>query len=103
MWMILPAARSSGLKPLGYEMINLGGHETITMNQLIHMLEDKIGRKAEVVHHPLNSADMLANWADTEQGAPDVGLAAPGQPGAGCCKPGSLVSSRTRLGQPNSN
>ncbi len=56
-----------GLQPLGYEVINLGGHETITMNQLIHMLEDKIGRKAEVVHQPLNSADMLANWADTSK------------------------------------
>lgn len=56
-----------GLQPLGYEVINLGGHETITMNQLIHMLEDRIGRKAAVVHHPLNSADMLANWADTSK------------------------------------
>lgn len=56
-----------GLQPLGYEVINLGGHETITMNQLIHMLENRIGRKAAVVHQPLNSADMLANWADTSK------------------------------------
>ena len=33
------------LKPLGYEVINLGGHETIKMNDLIHTLEEIIGRK----------------------------------------------------------
>jgi UDP-glucuronate 4-epimerase len=56
-----------GLKPLGYEIINLGGHETITMNQLLHMLEARIGKKAKVIHLPFNRADMLANWADVEK------------------------------------
>jgi len=56
-----------GLQPLGYEIINLGGHETITMNQLIHLLEDRIGQQALVTHLPFNSADMLANWADTSK------------------------------------
>jgi nucleoside-diphosphate-sugar epimerase len=55
------------LKPLGYEIINLGGHETITMNQLIHMLEERIGKTAQVVHLPLNPADMFANWANVEK------------------------------------
>lgn len=53
-----------GLKPLGYEIINLGGHETIRMNQLIQMLEGLIGRKAQVKQLPAHPADMLANWAD---------------------------------------
>ncbi len=56
-----------GLKPVGYEIINLGGHETITMNQLIHMLEDRLRKKAQIVHLPFNPADMLANWANVEK------------------------------------
>jgi nucleoside-diphosphate-sugar epimerase len=55
------------LKPLGYEIINLGGHETIRMNQLIAMLEELVGRKAQVVRQPAHPADMLANWADVRK------------------------------------
>ena len=34
-----------GLKPLGFEIINLGGHETISINNLINLLEKIIGRQ----------------------------------------------------------
>jgi len=34
------------LRPVGYEIINLGGHEDITMNAIIAMMERKIGKKA---------------------------------------------------------
>jgi nucleoside-diphosphate-sugar epimerase len=54
----------AALKPLGYEIINLGGHEVITMNALIAMLEERIGRKAKLERHPPNLADMLTNQAD---------------------------------------
>ena len=37
-----------GLKPIGYEIINLGGHEVIKINELIHMLESLTGRKANI-------------------------------------------------------
>lgn len=53
-----------GLKTLGYEIINLGGHELITINQLIRVLEDLLGRKAQVIHLPAHPADANANWAD---------------------------------------
>jgi len=56
-----------GLKPLGYEIINLGGHETITINQMIASLERLIGRKANIQYQPLNKADMLTNWANVEK------------------------------------
>lgn len=52
------------LKPLGYEIINLGGHESISINELIAMLEAAIGKKAVVEHGPFDKADMMANWAD---------------------------------------
>jgi UDP-glucuronate 4-epimerase len=52
------------LKPLGYEIINLGGHEVITINELIELLEDRIGNKAKVTHQPFHPADVHTNQAD---------------------------------------
>jgi len=49
---------------MGYEIINLGGHETITINQMIAMLEELTGKKAHLQNHPAHRADILANWAD---------------------------------------
>ncbi|HEX9617680.1 MAG TPA: NAD-dependent epimerase/dehydratase family protein [Anaerolineales bacterium] len=56
-----------GLRPLGYEIINLGGHETIKINELIRRMEDLIGKKARIERRPAHPADMLANWADVEK------------------------------------
>ncbi len=56
-----------GLKPLGYELINLGGHETITINHLIALLEGLLGRKAAVRYIPANPADVAENWANVEK------------------------------------
>jgi len=68
------------LKPLGYEVINLGGHDVITINDLVKMLEELIGKKADVQYGPPNLADMLSNWADVSKAKemlgwkPQVGL-----------------------------
>ncbi len=70
----------AGLKPLGYEIINLGGHEVITINEMIAKLEEMIGCKAKVEHRPFHKADMLANLADVSKARrmlnwePQVGL-----------------------------
>ena len=55
------------LKPVGYEIINLGGHENITINALIAIMEEMIGRKAQITYHPLHPADALANRADVSK------------------------------------
>jgi nucleoside-diphosphate-sugar epimerase len=55
------------LKPLGYEVINLGGHEVITINNLITLIEEVIGKPANVQHGPPNPADMHTNWADVSK------------------------------------
>lgn len=52
------------LKPLGYAVINLGGHEVITINHLIHMLEARIGKRAQVTHQAFHPADVHTNQAD---------------------------------------
>jgi UDP-glucuronate 4-epimerase len=56
-----------GLQPAGYEIINLGGHEVIKINQLIHKLEKIIGQKANIEYAPAHPADMTTNWADVEK------------------------------------
>jgi nucleoside-diphosphate-sugar epimerase len=57
----------AGLKPVGFEIINLGGHETITINELLRMFESLIGRRAEVVYRPRHPADAMTNWADVSK------------------------------------
>ncbi len=55
------------LKPLGYEIINLGGHQTISINDLITMVEELVGKEAKVEHLERHPADMQANWANVEK------------------------------------
>jgi nucleoside-diphosphate-sugar epimerase len=55
------------LRPLGYEIINLGGHETITINELIRMMEHHTGREAKIEYEPRHPADVIANHADVEK------------------------------------
>lgn len=68
------------LKPVGYEVVNLGGHESISINKLISIFESAIGKKAIIEHKPLDKADMLASWADVTRAGellgwePNVGL-----------------------------
>jgi UDP-glucuronate 4-epimerase len=57
----------AALRPLGHEIINLGGHEVITINALITLIEDLTGKKANVIHEPPNPADMFTNWADVSK------------------------------------
>jgi UDP-glucuronate 4-epimerase len=68
------------LKPLGYEIINIGGHEVITINDSIKLIEELSGKKANVQYGPPNLADMFTNWADVSKAkkllgwSPRVGL-----------------------------
>jgi nucleoside-diphosphate-sugar epimerase len=52
------------LKPTGFEIINLGGHEIITVNKLIAILEEKINKKAYVIYQDFHPADVWVNHAD---------------------------------------
>jgi nucleoside-diphosphate-sugar epimerase len=70
----------AALRPLGFEVVNLGGHEIITINELIRMMEARLGRKADVRYGPAHPADVAANWANVEKAGrllgwePRVGL-----------------------------
>ncbi len=54
----------AALKPLGYEVINLGGHEVVTINELVEIVEELTGKKANVQYGPPNLADVSMNHAD---------------------------------------
>lgn len=60
----IAAGTIAGLQPVGYELINLGGHEVVSINELIQRLEDKIGKKAHIIRKETNPADMRTNHAD---------------------------------------
>jgi nucleoside-diphosphate-sugar epimerase len=51
-------------KPLGYQIINLGSDHPYTLNQMIALLEQHAGKRAEVTYYPAPHTDMNATWAD---------------------------------------
>jgi nucleoside-diphosphate-sugar epimerase len=57
----------AALKPVGYEIMNLGGHEVITINELIDILENVLNKKAQIDTKPRHRADMLTNYADVSK------------------------------------
>jgi len=55
------------LKPLGFEIFNLGGHESISINDLVKKFEVAIGKPARIEYSPAHPADMSASWANVEK------------------------------------
>lgn len=53
------------LKPLGYEIINLGGGNTpLSINRMIALLEQYLGKRATIDRQPSHAADMANTQAD---------------------------------------
>lgn len=52
------------LKPLGFEIINLGGDKSCKLLEFLHLIENKLGKKAKITKEPSHPADMQATWAD---------------------------------------
>jgi len=61
------------LAPVGYEVINLGGHEVITINRLVEMLEERIGKNAKITHQDFHPADVHTNQADVTRAGEILG------------------------------
>jgi nucleoside-diphosphate-sugar epimerase len=56
-----------GLKPLGFEVINLGGHQVIDINELIGMIEKRLDTTARIEYLPRHPADAVVNYANVEK------------------------------------
>jgi len=53
------------LKPLGCEVLNLGGgRNPLSMMMVIGLIERALGKKARISGQPASTADMKATWAD---------------------------------------
>lgn len=54
----------AGLKPLSYEVINLGSDTPVMLMDTIREIESLTGREANLVYEPSHPADVYATWAD---------------------------------------
>ncbi len=54
----------AGLRPLGFEVINLGSDRPVVLRDAIRLIEERLGRKALLEYRPLHPSDVLATWAD---------------------------------------
>ena len=54
----------AALKPVGYEVINLGSDRPQVINNVIALIETLVEKKATVRREPADPTDLLATWAD---------------------------------------
>lgn len=53
-----------GLKKVGYDTFNLGNDRPVELMYVINLIEEYLGKKAEIQWLPLHPADITATWAD---------------------------------------
>lgn len=57
----------AALKPLGYEIVNLGNNNPDKLSRAIELIEEYTGKKAEKEYKEFHKADMMATWADVSK------------------------------------
>ncbi len=57
----------AALKPVGYEIFNIGSNSPTSVLQMIEMMESLVGKKAVIDFLPAHPTDMAATWANTEK------------------------------------
>jgi len=68
------------LRPLGLEVINLGGDHPVDLLTVIGLIEHQAGRKALIERFPMHAADVPATWANIDKAErllgwrPEIGL-----------------------------
>ncbi len=55
------------LKPVGYEIFNLGNDNPVKLNYVIGLLEKHLGKKAKVKRLKMHIADVRATWANIDK------------------------------------
>lgn len=54
----------AALRPLGYEIINLGSGRPVPLCDLIHQIGELLGKPVRIDYRPAHPADVRATWAD---------------------------------------
>lgn len=57
----------AALKPLGYEVINLGNDRPIEIREFIKKIENVVGKSAVIEKKELHAADVLETWANIDK------------------------------------
>ncbi|MFZ3059385.1 MAG: NAD-dependent epimerase/dehydratase family protein [Candidatus Methanoperedens sp.] len=63
----IAAGTVKALKPLGYEIINLGNNNPVELMYVINLIEENLGKKAKMRFLPKHPADVSATCADIEK------------------------------------
>jgi len=77
---IIKGVVASVYKPFKYEIINLGGSRTVDVKGLISIIEEKLGKKAEIEFLPAVPGDVPVTYADITKAQrllafkPEVGI-----------------------------
>jgi nucleoside-diphosphate-sugar epimerase len=57
----------AALRPIGYEIINLGSDKPIVLIDALRLIEKVLGKKANIEYRRRHPADMLATWAGIDK------------------------------------
>ncbi len=58
----------AALRPLGYEVINLGSDQPVVLLEALRAVEELVGKRAALCHLPRHPADVMSTWADIHKG-----------------------------------
>jgi UDP-glucuronate 4-epimerase len=53
------------LRPVGFEVVNLGNSHPHDLSQVISIIEENLGKRARIKQLAFQKTDMKATWADT--------------------------------------
>jgi len=54
----------AALKPVGYEVINLGSDSPVVLRDALSLVENLVGKKAQIDWRTMHRADVTETWAD---------------------------------------
>jgi UDP-glucuronate 4-epimerase len=57
----------AGLRPVGYEVINLGSDQPLILMNAIRLIEKLTGQTAQLQYQPRHPADVVATWANIDK------------------------------------
>lgn len=63
----IAAGTIAALRPLGFEVINLGSDQPAVLADVLAYIEELVGKRAEIVYRPFHPADVPATWASIER------------------------------------
>jgi UDP-glucuronate 4-epimerase len=59
----IAAGTVAALRPVGYEVINLGGDHVVRLSTIIERVAELTGKRAQIEYRPVHPADVPTTWA----------------------------------------